>query len=156
MFEQDVTSWKENASHPGNDVAKYKRLLAKAAPLKPLLESNPDEFKHGYVLLKSIEAGGPETYEALQAAASKGNKEEQQRKYEDYKLQTVVKKKLTAFLAVAKTVDFSAQTTTTGGRQRFTNPAYEGKDANWKLLYRAGKAPTTAAIQIAEQWLREL
>jgi len=60
------------------------------------------------------------------------------------------------FLDVCRDVDFGAQLKSSGGGQMFVNPAYEGKSSEWKMCFRAGKAPVDAARTLAEAWLKEL
>jgi len=59
-------------------------------------------------------------------------------------------------IAEGNTVDFAAKTEPRGARQIFVNPAYEAKSASWKALWRLGREPAMAAIEIAGQWYREL
>jgi hypothetical protein len=67
-----------------------------------------------------------------------------------------VRRRLTAFLALASSVDFHAKLEPRAGRQVFANPDCERKPSGWKTLYRLGKGPTLAAAAVARQWLREL
>ena len=60
------------------------------------------------------------------------------------------------FATLVPTVDFAAATTQKGGSTVFTNPAYEKKGAVWKACFRAGKAPSQAALAFAQAWLKEL
>jgi hypothetical protein len=39
---------------------------------------------------------------------------------------------------------------------RFANEDYEGKPAEWKICFRAGKEATEAARAFARSWLTEL
>lgn len=64
----------------------------------------------------------------------------------------MIKKRLTAFLAISATVDFDAQLQGT----MFANPEYEKKSAEWKMCYRAGKPVVEAAREEARKWLDEL
>jgi len=75
---------------------------------------------------------------------------------DDHNLKAVLKKQLTAFVALVPTVDFAAATAHKGGTTRFVKPAYESKGAVWKACFRAGKGPAMAALQIAQAWLKEL
>lgn len=69
----------------------------------------------------------------------------------------MIKKWLATFLATSATVDFAAQTMEVKpGLIRFTDPQFERKDKQWKLLYRAGKETVTAARTFAQAWLAEL
>jgi protein-tyrosine-phosphatase len=73
---------------------------------------------------------------------------------EDYR--QMIKARLQQFLKVAATVDFSAQLKESYGKQRFVNPAYESKPAEWKQIFRTGKDVTEFTKKFAAQWLAEL
>ena len=66
----------------------------------------------------------------------------------------VVKRRLQEYLALAATVDFSAQLTGTGKRQKFVNPAYEKKSLKWKAIFRAGKDVNAAVTAFVKEWLK--
>lgn len=68
----------------------------------------------------------------------------------------MVKKWIESFLEKSKDIDFNAQLKTEKGKQIFVNPAYEKKDYQWKLYFRAGKEPVEAARKFAQSWLSEL
>lgn len=65
---------------------------------------------------------------------------------------------LKEFLTLSEDIDFEAKLLPKGndGRQRFANPEYERKSHTWRMLYRAGKEPVTAARAFAQKWLAEL
>lgn len=67
-----------------------------------------------------------------------------------------VKGRLQHYLDVAKTVDFSAALVEKGGKQRFVNPSYQGKNNEWKMIFRAGKDVYDETKPFVEQWLKEL
>lgn len=155
VFDQDFQNWKQNASESGSDQAKYRKLLARATQLKALQISNPEEFRKGYALLKSVEMGGPDNWAEIESGGNRAAQEEQQKNFEQYALRPVLKKKLGEFVKLARSVDYAAQTEP-AGRRKFVKPEYERQSSNWKLLYRFGKAPSMAAVQVAEQLLKEL
>ncbi|HET8772981.1 MAG TPA: hypothetical protein VFP80_04290 [Thermoanaerobaculia bacterium] len=64
----------------------------------------------------------------------------------------LVKARLEQFLEATEDVDFDA---TLNGR-KFADKQYERKPQEWKLAYRAGKAPVEKARAFAEAWLKEL
>ncbi|CCH01410.1 hypothetical protein FAES_3402 [Fibrella aestuarina BUZ 2] len=68
----------------------------------------------------------------------------------------VLRKQLTAFVALCNDVDFRAKLVADGARQEFANPAYRAKSATWKLLFRMGKEPVMAARAFAQAWLADL
>ena len=80
----------------------------------------------------------------------------EQNAWDEYNLKVVLKKKLTALAAEASTVDFTAQLKDEAGRKVFVNPDHERRSYLWKAMYRAGKAPTAAVLEIANTWLKEL
>jgi hypothetical protein len=82
--------------------------------------------------------------------------QEEQRSYNEHQLKVELKKRLQAFVTLARTVDFAAQTQERARRTVFVNPVYERKPSSWKMLYRLGKEPTLAAVASAEAWLKEL
>lgn len=67
-----------------------------------------------------------------------------------------VARRLQQFLDETKDVDFGAVLQGSGKRQSFVNPAYEGKSENWKVAFRAGKEPVTAARTAVKAWLDAL
>ncbi len=157
LFPEDLRKWQRSRD------PKEKKLGERAAAIEPLMKSNPAEFKKQYALLKSIEMGGPDTMAGVQAGATAAQKTQadqkamqEQRNYDEHRLKAQLKKRLTDIIALARTVDFNAQTTTKAGRIVFVNPAYESKPRAWKQLYRIGREPVQAGIAAAESWLKEL
>jgi hypothetical protein len=68
----------------------------------------------------------------------------------------IIRRRLQAFLDLSATVDFNAQLEKRNGAMVFVNPAYERKDANWKLCYRAGRETVEGARAAVQAWLTEL
>jgi hypothetical protein len=135
---------------------------AKLKQIAPLLNSNLKEFQKQYSLWKSAQMGGPNTEAAYQAALkaagtmnSQEEMAEQQRKWDEQNLKAVLRKRLDSFIATAPTVDFAAATKQDGKVTRFVNPQYEQKNPEWKLMYRAGRAPVMAALEFARAWRKE-
>jgi hypothetical protein len=158
LFPEDLKRLTANPRNP-----EQQKLAAKAKAIAPLLQSNPAEFAKQYGLLKSMEMGGPDTWEGIAAASGAGARaqadsktQEEQRDYDQHKLNVELKRRLQAFVTLARSVDFAAQTQPKGARQVFANPAFESKSSNWKMLYRLGKEPTLAGVAAAEAWLKEL
>lgn len=96
-------------------------------------------------------------------AQAKGEQEDYQKSLAkwatDYPEQpgALIAKRLKDFLALTADIDFSARVEPAGGGgMRFANPAYEAKNSNWKLCYRAGREPVAAARAVAEDWMRQL
>lgn len=88
-----------------------------------------------------------------QASAQKDN---EQLMWDEHNLRGGLKRVLTQIVAEAPTVDFAAQTVQKGSVKVFVNPSYEKKSITWKAMYRAGKGPTAAGLEIAKAWLKEL
>ena len=158
MFDDDLKSWTRQAKTASSPKVKAKsqKLMTRATEIQPWIESKPEDFKKAYTLLRCIDNDGPETEEALIALANRGQIESEQREYDKYNWKGLLKKKLNNLVSEAATVDFAAQTVAAGSRKKFVNPAYEKKSDLWKAMFRAGKAPTLAASDMAKVWLKEL
>jgi len=158
LFPMDLQNWTKNPRTP-----QQQKIAAKAKEIAPTLESNPAEFAKQYAILKCIEMGGPDTWEGIQAASAAGARtqadqklQQEQRSYNEHVLKVELKKRLQAFVTLARSVDFAAQTKQQGQRTVFADPANERKSSSWKMLYRLGKEPTLVAAAAAEAWLKEL
>ena len=67
--------------------------------------------------------------------------------------------RLKQFLDMAATVDFTAKVVPAKYNAKtmvFENQAYEQKDSQWKMMYRAGKPAVDAARAAAQEWLKAL
>jgi hypothetical protein len=85
--------------------------------------------------------------------------EENQKRWEkeypaNYK--EIIKVRLQRYLELAATVDFTAELVEKDNKKKFVKPAYEAKNYEWKMVYRAGKEVYDVAKLFAEQWLKEL
>jgi hypothetical protein len=157
MFDESLKEWTKEANKPkGSDKAKYARLVAGAERIKDLSTSDPDKFRRGYAVLRSAENDGLDTEEALFGAQASTQKDAEQLAWDKHNLRGALKRVLAQAVAEAPTVDFAAQTVEKSRVWVFVNPAYEKKSATWKAMYRAGKGPTAAGLQIARAWLKEL
>ncbi|MCU0354412.1 MAG: hypothetical protein MUD08_11855 [Cytophagales bacterium] len=77
-----------------------------------------------------------------------------QKLWDENQHSAMVKRYLQQFIQTAGSVDFAAELKNGKyGKKEFANPAYEKKSDLWKQLYRAGKEPTMAARDFAQQWL---
>jgi uncharacterized protein YhaN len=65
----------------------------------------------------------------------------------------LIARRLHAFLDVSADVDFNAPLVDRNKRREFADPRYEGKSAEWKLCYRAGKPAVDVARAFATSWL---
>lgn len=158
MLDQSIEDWQTtlNGADTAEERSHYKKILRRAKELKALASKDEEGFRKGFALLKSFEAGGPDNEEELNAAGDEATKARQKQAYDQYALRTVLKKRLTAFVTLADSVDFNAPTSTAGGRTRFTNAAQERQSPEWKLLFRFGQAPTKAAAAFAREWAKGL
>ena len=69
----------------------------------------------------------------------------------------LIANRLRQFLDVSKDIAFDAKLIPAGGgMMKFADPQLENKSANWKMCYRAGKAPVEAARAFATDWLKQL
>jgi hypothetical protein len=138
--------------------------LAKTMPAdqKKAYQSSIEEYKK---MLKDYEAPNNPTIEMMYEQQVGTNKQDLQQYKEDLKnweteypadSKQFVKARLQHYLSVAATVDFSAQLTEKYGRKRFVNPAYQAKNNEWKMIYRAGKEVYEQTKPFAEQWIKEL
>jgi len=115
-----------------------------------------EAFKRGYAVIKSIDSGGPDTEAAVYAMHARVQQETEQAAYDQYNLKAQLRQQLTTFVAVASKVNFTAQTVEKGGQTKFVSPRDEAQGALWKACFRAGEAPTAAAVKLAKAWLSEL
>ena len=69
---------------------------------------------------------------------------------------TLVAMRLRHFLDVTQDVAYDAQLVEKDKTKKFADAALEAKPAEWKMAFRAGKAPTDAARTFAQKWLSDL
>lgn len=157
MFDASLKDWSEQANKPkASDRAKYAKLVTRAQAIKDLSASDPDKFRRGYAVLRSAENDGLDTEEALFGAQASSQKDNEQLMWDQHNLRGALKRVLSQVVAEAPTVDFAAQTVQKNSSRVFVNPVYEKKSVTWKAMYRAGKGPTAAGLEIARAWLKEL
>jgi hypothetical protein len=106
-------------------------------------------------VIKSIDNDGPDTEAAVYAIHTRFQQEKEQaaRSIQPYRAAAA---RLTSFIAIASKVTFNAPTAEKGGKTVFVNAADEKRSALWKACFRAGEAPTAAAVKLAKAWLSEL
>ena len=157
LLADDMKGWTRRANDPARkDRAKYQKYVKDGEALQALGSTDPQKLRRGFAVLQSADNDGPATEEALYAAAARSKQEKEQLAYDRLNLRAVLKMQLTTFVAVVPTVDFAAATTPKNGTTVFVNPVFEKKGVVWKACYRAGKAPSMAALAIAQAWLKEL
>lgn len=153
----DVPQWRKYADDPKrSDRAKYQRWVRQGDALVALGSSDLVKLRRGYAVLRSEDLDGPNTEAALFAAYDAAIAADEQAAWDQHNLKATLKQYLTAFVALVPSVDFDAATVQKGGKTRFASPAHEAKGAVWKACFRAGKGPSTAALQVAQTWLKEL
>jgi hypothetical protein len=157
MFDASLKEWTEKANDvKRSDRAKYAKLLTKAGAVKDLSASNPDKFRRGYAVLRSAEDDGLDTEESLFGAQASTQQDNEQLMWDQHNLRGALKRVLAQAVAEGPTVDFAAQTVQKNGVRVFVNPAYEKKSLTWKAMFRAGKGPAAAGLEVARAWLKEL
>ena len=155
-FLEELPKWKQQAANlKGPDRVKYQKMVATATPIAALPASD-EKFLRGYAVIKSIDADGPDTEDAVFALHARVKQEAEQAAYDSHSLKGQLKQQLTAFVAIASKVNFNAPTVEKGGKTKFVNAADERQGAIWKACFRAGEPSTTAALKLARAWLTEL
>jgi hypothetical protein len=154
-FTEELAKWKVEAAKPRRDRAKFQKLVAMAQPLEGLA-ANDEKFLRGYAVLLSVDNDGPATEEAVFAMHQRVTQEKEQLAYDEHNLKGQLKQQLTTFVAIASKVNFDAKTVEKDDSTLFVNPADEQQGALWKACFRAGEAPTAAALKLARAWLAEL
>jgi hypothetical protein len=153
---ENLPKWKQQASNPKNsERAKYQKMVAKAQSIESLPAAD-EKFLRGYAVIKSIDADGPDTEEAVYATHARFKQEQEQAKYDAHALKGQLKQELTNFIAIAARVNFNAPTVEKNKQTVFVNAADERQGAIWKACFRAGKPATDAAVKLAKAWLSEL
>ena len=153
---EELPRWQKRAADPKlSDRAKYQKLVAKAEAIAALPPAD-EKYLRGLMVIKSIDNGGPETEEAVLAMHQRFKDESEQAAYDEHSLKGELKQNLSAFVAIAAKVNFAAPTTQKNGKTMFVNAADEKQGALWKACFRAGQAPTAAAVKLAKAWLLEM
>ena len=157
LISQNLESWTRNAENlKRKDRAKFQKMVRDAQALQALGTSDVQKLRRGVAVLYSMDQDGPDTEEALYALRDRSRAESEQLAWDQYNLKAVLKKQLTAFVALVPTVDFAAATKEEDGKVLFVNPAHEKKGQVWKACFRAGKPVSMSAMQMAQAWLKEL
>ena len=155
-FTENLPKWKQQAANPKNsERAKYQKMVAKAQSIETLAASD-EKFLRGYAVIKSIDADGPDTEDAVYAMHARFKQEQEQANYDQHSLKGQLKQQLTTFVAIASKVNFNAPTVEKNKQTVFVNAADEKQGAIWKACFRAGQPATTAALKLAKAWLTEL
>jgi hypothetical protein len=157
MLAGEMGGWTRRADDvKRKDRAKFQKMVRDAQALQALGTSDVQKLRRGMAVLYSMDQDGPDTEQALYALRDRVKAESEQLAWDQYNLKTVLKKQLTTFVALVPTVDFSAATKDDEGMVRFVNPAYEKKGQAWKACFRAGKPVSMRAMEMAQDWLKEL
>jgi hypothetical protein len=153
---ENLPRWKQQAANvKSTSRAKYQKMVAKAQSIEALPASD-EKFQRGYAVIKSIDADGPDTEDAVYAMHAKFKQEQEQANYNEHSLKGQLKQHLTNFVAIASKVNFNAPTVEKNKKTMFVNAADEKQGAMWKACFRAGKPSTDAAVKLAKAWLAEL
>ena len=143
-----------------------KQALANAAQLsadaRKQLEDNIAEMRKQIAELNA----DPEYRAAVDAAtadAARVEAAEHARKLSAFEAEypadvnALIARRLRQFLLACNDVDYAAQLETGKDKiQRFVNPAFERRSAEWKMCFRAGKPAVDAARAAANEWLQAL
>jgi len=152
----EAKRWRTYAADPKRrDRAKYQKMVGIADTIESL-PGTDEKFRRGYAVIKSIDNDGPDTEAAVYAIHARFQQEKEQAAYDAHNLNALVRARLTRFIAVASKVNFDAPTVEKDGKTVFVNAADERQGALWKACFRAGSAPTAAAVKLAKAWLSEL
>lgn len=153
---RELKRWQTYAADPKRrDRAKYQKMVGVAQTIESL-PGTEEKFKRGYAVIKSIEHDGPDTEAAVYAIHARFQQEKEQAAYDEFNLTGRLRAQLTHFIATASKVNFTAPTVEKDGKTVFVNAADEKRSALWKACFRAGAAPTAAAVTFAKAWLSEL
>jgi len=167
---QPVENTKTKDQIREEQIAELKKSIA---TMEDLAKTMPADQKKAYQtsveaykkMLKDYQEPNNPTIEMMYEQQVGVNKQDLEQYKEDLKnweteypadIKQFVKGRLQHYLSVAATVDFSAQLTEKYGRKRFVNPAYQGKNNEWKMIYRAGKEVYEQTKTFTEQWIKEL
>ena len=134
-------SWTRNADDvKRKDRAKYQKMVRDAQALQALGTSDVQKLRRGMAVLYWMDQGGPETEEALYALRDRAKAESEQLAWDQYNLKTVLRKQLTAFVALVPTVDFVAATKETRGHGALRQPGPRKERPGLEGLLPGGEA----------------
>jgi len=167
---QPVENTKTKEQIRDEQIAELKKSIA---TMEDLAKTMPADQKKAYQtsieayrkMLKDYQEPNNPTIEMMYAEQVGVNKQDLEQYKEDLKnweteypsdSKQFVKARLQHYLSVAATVDFSARLTENYGRKKFVNPAYQAKNNEWKMIYRAGKEVYEQTKPFVEQWIKEL
>jgi hypothetical protein len=136
--------------------------IKKMPEMEKALRPNVDMFTK---LLKEYKDPNNKTIEAMYQNELRED-QERKRSYEERlarwekeypaDAKQLIKMRLQKYLDLAATVDFNAELKQVGKKMKFVDPKYEGRNDNWKQIYRAGKEVYDVAKPFAESWIKEL
>lgn len=124
-------------------------------PVLDMLRKNLKEYQDpNHQLFASIAMG--EKYQNENEAKNYNERMQRWEKEFPADINGFIAAKLKRMLEQTKDIDYNAALVEKYGKKRFVNPAYEGKNYEWKQGFRAGKEVTEQARTFAEKWLSEL
>ncbi len=166
VLPQQMQQMQQQLAEAGNasEKAMIGRDLAVLRQLQDLSKTKPAEFKTQYIafmgryMSRSTKSGVERGTENLADAKTKAV--DYRERLAQYKANanpnSMIKKRLQEFIALAESVDFDAKTVGTGYRTEFVRTDYRAQPNEWKFLYRLGREPVMAARDMARTWLGEL
>lgn len=144
-------------------IANAKKMAAQMPSMKADMDAMAKQLQAQLDQMAKDE-GARKQLDQLAAQVGEAEAAEQKRKLAEWEKRypadpkVLVAARLREFLDMSATVDFAAATAPTkdGRSIRFVNAAYEAKDSQWKMMYRAGKPEVEAARALAKEWLQAL
>jgi len=147
-FEKQIAEMKKNLA--GFDVETRKTMEAAIKQMQAQMETMEKDTATRDLMRQMVEA---------QRIEDKNQYAEQVKVWEENypaDLRILIQKRIREFLETSADVDFAAKLIASGSKMRFANEDDEGKPAEWKICFRAGKEATEAARAFARSWLAEL
>jgi hypothetical protein len=147
-FEKQIAEMKKNLA--GLDAETRKSMEAAVKQMQAQMEKMDKDTATRDLMRQMVEA---------QKVEDKNQYAEQVKAWEEnYPAdpRILIQKRIRDFLETSADVDFAAKLIASGSKMRFANEDYEGKPAEWKICFRAGKEATEAARAFARSWLTEL
>jgi hypothetical protein len=147
-FEKQIAEMKKNLA--GLDAETRKSMEAAVKQMQAQMEKMDKDTATRDLMRQMVEA---------QKVEDKNQYAEQVKVWEEnYPAdpRILIQKRIRDFLETSADVDFEAKLIASGSKKRFANEDFEGKPAEWKICFRAGKEATEAARAFARSWLTEL
>lgn len=147
--EKSIKDMEKTLKEVSADIAKSLR------PVLDMQKQNLKDYQNPKNQLFSIIQQGEKYQQEDQERRYKENTELWKKNYPE-NINQFIAGKLQKMLDATKGIDYNAALVEKYNKKRFVNPAYEGKNTEWKQGFRAGKDVTETARAFAQQWLSEL